>query len=332
MTSPLRISAVIPCHNGAEFLAEAIRSVQAQTRPVQELIVVDDASMDDSAEIAERLGARVIRMPNNVGPSASRNRGIREARGDVVAFLDADDYWMPEHCARVVPLLEAYPQCAVAFSRIRFVGDDDGAPASPIHLPDDTPSWVLWRLIRENILTQSAAIVRRATLQQHGGYDESRRYSEDYELWLRLARDTQFVCTNAITVSYRLHPHQVSRDRARMVQGGWDVRYHFWKEACLNESREFVARLESLLSSMWNATLSSAWWTRNEDLFIAALALHERIPNCADVYKRWLRRYRLSWGGWVMLSKTWERLPRPTKEFAKPKLRAIFAPPRTGLG
>ena len=330
--TPLRISAVIPCHDGGAFLEEAIRSIQAQTRPVHELIVVDDASMDDSAEIAERLGARVIRMPNNVGPSASRNRGIREARGDVIAFLDADDYWMPGHCESVVALLERHPECSVAFSRIRSVGGNDGAPASPIYLADDTPSWVLWRLIFENIITQSSAVVRRAALQQHGGYDETRRYSEDYELWLRLARDAPFVCTNAITVNYRLHAQQVSRDRAKMVQGGWDVRYHFWKEACLHESHEFIARLESMLVSMWNATLSSAWWTRNEDLFLAALALHERIPHGAEIYKRWLRRYRLSWGGWVVISKTWDRLPRPTKEFARPKLRAILAPPRTGLG
>jgi glycosyltransferase involved in cell wall biosynthesis len=326
MTSPLRISAVIPCHNGAAFLEEAIRSVRAQTRAVHELIVVDDASMDDSAEIAERLGARVLRMPSNVGPSASRNRGVREARGDVIAFLDADDYWMPEHCEKVVGLLERHEDCAVAFGRRRSVGTRDGAPASPISLADDEPSWVLWRLIRENIITQSAAVVRRAALQRHGGYDESRRYSEDYELWLRLASTAPFVCTSSITVSYRLHPHQVSRDGARMVQGEWDVRYKLWREAVRNETTEFVARLESLLTSIWNTTLSDAWWSRNEDFFIAALSLHELIPNGTATYRRWLRRYRLSWGGWVILSKTWDRLPRPTKEFAKPRLRAMLAP------
>ena len=90
------ISVVIPCHNAAAFLRATIASILGQTEPVLEVIVVDDGSTDDSARIAELFGppVRVVRQPNQ-GESAARNRGIEAAAGDWVAFLDADDLWLP---------------------------------------------------------------------------------------------------------------------------------------------------------------------------------------------------------------------------------------------
>ena len=92
-----RISVVIPCYNGARFLEQALASVREQTRPVDEVIVVDDGSTDDSADIARRAGVTCLSLEENMGPGASRNRGIALCRGEIVAFLDCDDYWMPEH-------------------------------------------------------------------------------------------------------------------------------------------------------------------------------------------------------------------------------------------
>jgi cellulose synthase/poly-beta-1,6-N-acetylglucosamine synthase-like glycosyltransferase len=86
---------------------EAIESARQQTRAPLEIVVVDDASSDASADVAAAAGACVYRMPANGGPSAARNLGIREARGDYVAMLDADDSWEPHHCATVAGLLDA---------------------------------------------------------------------------------------------------------------------------------------------------------------------------------------------------------------------------------
>src|SRR4051812_12252844 len=101
----LSISAVVPCYNGEVFLAEALESISRQSRRVDEIIVVDDGSTDRSAEVAESWGATVIRQPNR-GEGAARNRGIEAAKGDVIAWLDADDLWRPRHIEVVAGMLE----------------------------------------------------------------------------------------------------------------------------------------------------------------------------------------------------------------------------------
>src|SRR5271157_3647324 len=100
------ISVIIPCYNAEPFLAEAIVSVLKQTCPVGEILVVDDGSTDRSAEIARSYGARVISMGRNSGHAAARNAGVDAARGDLLAWLDADDYWDAIHCEVVCGLLE----------------------------------------------------------------------------------------------------------------------------------------------------------------------------------------------------------------------------------
>ena len=324
---PLRISVVIPCYNAAAYLEQAVRSVQAQTRPVLETIVVDDGSHDAAAAIAEGLGARVVRLLHNTGPAAARNRGIRESRGEVIAFLDADDYWTPTHCSDVVGMLEDHPECSVAFSRIHRFGTGEES-VSPVFLTADTPTPSLWHLLRDNIVPQSAVAVRRAAFANHGGYDESLRYSEDYELWLRLARHAPFVCTNAVSVHYRMHDSQVSRDLEVILNTRWEVKLRFWRDATLNEAPGFVQRIEDVLLNVWNDTLRSAWLTRDEPAFRTSLALHDLVPHSAATHRQWKRRYSLWWHIWLGLSRIWELLPTSTKRFARPTLSALFAPHR----
>src|SRR5687768_8248493 len=116
------VSVVIPCHNGEAFLEETLLSVRAQLRQPDEIIVVDDASTDGSAEIARRLGATCIPTGVNVGLPAARNFGIRHARGSLIALLDADDVWLPDHLRSVVDLLERHPETGVGFGRVRLFG------------------------------------------------------------------------------------------------------------------------------------------------------------------------------------------------------------------
>ena len=328
VTSVDSISAVIPCYNGASFLEEAVRSATTQTRRVDEVIVVDDGSTDDSASIAERLGAKCIRLGRNFGPGAARNRGIVEARSNVIAFLDADDYWDRRHCEDMVGMLERHPECAVAFSRIRrFDATDESL--SPPYLPEEVATPLLWHLFTDNVVPQSTAVVRRAVLLQNGGYDESRRHSEDYELWLRLAQHHLFVCTHTVTASYRLHEGQATRKLEQMLRGRWEVKHKFWSEATARESPAFVARLEELLLGVWNTTLRGAWWARDERFFCAALALHELIPHSDASFARWQRRYRVAWPGWLTLSRGWARMPDALKDYARPVLSAFVSAPGT---
>jgi glycosyltransferase involved in cell wall biosynthesis len=187
------VSVVIPSYNAATYLPQALASIRTQLRAPDEIVVVDDGSTDDSPELARRAGARVLRTPTNGGPAAARNLGIREARGDVVAFLDADDLWEPTHLAVLLQLLERHPSAVLAFSRERRIGGWEGE--HPRVLPENEAVDAFWPLLRKNFIPQMGVVARRDALSAVGGYDESMRYAEDYDLWLRLALRFPFLCT-----------------------------------------------------------------------------------------------------------------------------------------
>lgn len=318
-----RISVVIPCYNSARFLDEALRSVHEQTRPVDEIIVVDDASTDESAAIARAAQVTCISLDRNRGPGAARNRGISSSTGDLIAFLDADDYWMPTHIEEVAGLLERYPASVVAFSRIQRFGEED--VVAPPYVPEGPPSFMFWQLIEENIVAQSSAVVRREVLRNEA-YDESLRYSEDYDLWLRLARRFQFVCTSAVTAGYRVHPNQASRNVTEMVLGRWRVKHRFLTRAKKIEAPEFVAQLEKQMLRAFSYGLQTAWDNRNEAHLRAGLAIHKLVPNSARVHRYWVRRYRLLWPFWLALAGAWGRMLPSVRGYVRPLLTPVFGP------
>jgi glycosyltransferase involved in cell wall biosynthesis len=185
------VSVVIPCRNAAATIDRALRSVRAQTYAPLEIILVDDASTD---ETAARLAAwqapdlRVLRLPRNGGAAAARNAGIAEARGTFVAFLDADDEWLPEKLARQVAALAAQPAAALIGCRSRYVRNDGGAE---ILLHGDRAAATgteAWRvLLAHSFLATPTVVVRRAALERVGGFDAALPLGEDQDLWIRLA-------------------------------------------------------------------------------------------------------------------------------------------------
>lgn len=319
-----RISVVIPCYNSASFLQQALRSVQEQSRPVDEIIVVDDASTDDSAAVAREAGVTCVSLSSNVGPGAARDHGIAATTGELVAFLDADDYWMPKHVEDVAGLLERYPECAVAFSRIRRFGEEE--LIAPEHVPEGPPSNMFWQLIEENIVAQSSAVVRRDILVRNGCYDATLRYSEDYDLWLRLARRYPFVCTSAVTACYRVHPNQASRNVTQMVLGRWRVKHHFWSVAKTKETPAFVEQLETQMLRAFSYGLQTAWDERNEAHLRAALAVRKLVPNSTKIHRYWARRYRVGWPFWVALGGAWDRMLPSVRRAVRPLLSPLFGP------
>ena len=118
------VSVVIPCYNGERFIGDTLRSALAQTHAPLEVLVVDDGSKDGSAALAESFGppVRVIRQPNQ-GESVARNRGMTEAVGDWIAFLDADDAWHPEKTARQLAALG--PADIASVTNVRFFGEEE---------------------------------------------------------------------------------------------------------------------------------------------------------------------------------------------------------------
>lgn len=129
MILPFSISVIIPVYNGERYLAEAIESVLAQTRPADEIIVVDDGSTDNSAVVAQGFGlpVKLVRQANQ-GQAAARNLGVELAHGNLLAFLDADDLWLPDKLARQVEALPGEPLPQMVFGQVEQFRSPD-APA-----------------------------------------------------------------------------------------------------------------------------------------------------------------------------------------------------------
>lgn len=185
MSGP-RVAVVIPAYNAATWLGATLASVAAQTRPADEVIVVDDGSTDATAEVARRAGVRVLTQAN-AGPGAARNRGIAATDCELIAFLDADDLFQPEKLARQVAALAAAPAEVVAVCCDASVlgGVRDGQRKSGGPLP---PRFVLADLLTRNPVIASSVLTRRAAVLGAGGFDEDRDLiaTEDYDLWLRM--------------------------------------------------------------------------------------------------------------------------------------------------
>jgi GT2 family glycosyltransferase len=172
------VSIVIPCFNYGRYLAEAIESARAQTHPDVEVIVVDDGSTDDTAEIAARYPVKLVRQRNR-GVGAARNRGASEARGELLVFLDADDVLEPTYVARCLAALAAEgPEVAYAYTQMRYFGDQDG-----IH---ESGAFSRRNVLRGNLVNASA-MMRVSAFRAAGGYSPAFRDAwEDHELWVRM--------------------------------------------------------------------------------------------------------------------------------------------------
>jgi glycosyltransferase involved in cell wall biosynthesis len=205
---------VIPTYNRREALAEALASVRAQTRPADEVVVVDDGSTDGTSE-ADADGSRYVRQKNR-GPSAARNRGLSEATSDWVAFLDSDDRWAADKLERQVPRLTEGTVLVYA----REQGQDaEGEPLVHIRPRTAPEGEVLASLVRGNFVPTSTAVVLREAALAEGGFDEEMTHSEDWDLWLRLARRGRFAVCREVLSYYRFHEDQLISDRLALSLG-----------------------------------------------------------------------------------------------------------------
>lgn len=210
------MSVVIPAFNRADLLPQTLLSVFAQTQLPAEVIVVDDASTDGTAAVAESHGARVIRHERNAGEGATRNTGINAARQEWLALLDSDDEWLPNHLANAWPF--SHGRAMVASSGLAVGGPDGprfiGARRrKPVALTPET----VWR--PENIVPASGVLVRRDAALAVGGYPVNVPQAADLEFYLRLLEHGSGVLIPDAGVLYRIHPAQISQDRSRMRSG-----------------------------------------------------------------------------------------------------------------
>lgn len=215
------ISVVIPTYNRANLICNAIDSALKQTCPPTEIIVVDDGSTDETEEILSQYAEKIRYFrQKNMGISNARNRGIRECRGDLVAFLDSDDIWLPEKLSKQIEFLKMHPSVGLVHTdafyqtgatgerktlshpRFRYIGNCDN------------------ELFIANAIATPSVLVRRNCFELTGVFDETiiGGRVEDRDMWLRIAKEFEFGYLPEPLVVVRVHDTNVSNDGGLMAE------------------------------------------------------------------------------------------------------------------
>lgn len=277
------ISVVIPVYNRREFLVEAIRSVQRQTRPADEIIVVDDGSTDESHLVAKETGCVVLRTENR-GPSAARNTGAGQARYSHVAFLDSDDRFFPEKLERQWEFLCCHPDCVAVHTEEIWIRKGRRVNQRACH--EKAGGWIFLRCLPLCAVSPSSVVLNRRIFLEAGGFDESLPACEDYDLWLRLTSLFPFgYLKEPLIEKYGGHDDQLS------MQRGLD--------------RFRVAALEKILRAPW---LQPLWRKKALEQLLKKLDILEKgyrkhgKPEQAEEFRRktlfWMNGASLD--GWAL--------------------------------
>lgn len=231
----MRVSVVIPCYNSARFLNESVASIASQTIPAIEIIIVDDASTDDSYEYACSLQDKftdirinVLRNKKNLGPGPSRNRGIAESFGNYVAFLDADDVWLPDKLEQQLKFMRQHNVAAVISEVV--ITDEKLVPFDKQNKSDyqGIGAQALARAIYLGKITMSTPtlVAERMVLIEHGGFDETLRLREDHALLIKLALDDRLAVYAAPVVNRRAHAESYSSAISPLGKYRHEMQFH----------------------------------------------------------------------------------------------------------
>ena len=271
------VSVIIPTYNCASYLGVAIDSALAQTYQNVEIVVVDDGSTDDTRRLLAPYGDKIsYYYENQSGVPAARNVGVQHAQGDLIAFLDADDIWFPEKLSTQVGALLQFPEAGLVFSDKRafdaggviidayFHSLGNWFERHRIGKTDVAYGWLYRELLNANDITTSSALVRKDVLEKVGPLDEILRMGDDYDLWLRIAREYKLIFINQVLTEYRVQPNGLS--------GCVDIRHYRWASARIKvhekhlqkewvpvESRSLVKQM--LAQECWE--LGVCYFTRN---------------------------------------------------------------------
>ena len=223
MNTQTLISIIMPMHNSAAFVGEAIESVLAQSYSEWELIIVDDESTDASVSIVEAYAQkdsriRLFRNPKPIKmPSAPRNMGLSMAKGRYIAFLDSDDMWLPEKLTQQIPLMQN-PQVAIVYSNYEKMTESGKKTGRVIKAPRQAD---YKKLLRGNVIGNLTGIYDK---EKVGIIPFLNIHHEDYAMWLSILK-RGFIAQNTGTVAarYRLSSSSVSTNKYRVLSWQWNI-------------------------------------------------------------------------------------------------------------
>ena len=230
------VTVVMPCYNAAPFVEQAVISVVNQTHPAVELVVVDDGSTDNSAEIVSRLataypGRIELLRQNQNGPYVARNHGLAHASGEFVAFLDADDWWREDFLEKLHTALRENCNAALAYCGWQNTGVEGGR-GEPYVPPDYENEDKAERFLRAaSPWPIHAALVRRRAVDEAGGFQTYLPTCMDYDLWLRVGITHPIVLVPEVMAFYRHHQKgQIISKQWRQAQNVWTVKKTFARQ------------------------------------------------------------------------------------------------------
>jgi glycosyltransferase involved in cell wall biosynthesis len=276
-----RVSVVIPVRNGKDYLQEALDSVLQQSFADLELLLINDGSKDDDydryALQDERI--RVIHL-SGIGVSRARNVGMEQSRGELIAFLDADDVWFPGKLQAQVRYFDDHTDVGVVFGKfIRWPALPGGGFASSSSLIRDASSlniaeaarsgWLYTRLLDGLLVGMNTAVVRRSVYEAIGGFNEDMRQGEDYDFWLKASRIAQMHSLDGDVALYRIHSasamHRLTKENQLSILLGmatmrWGLNDQYGNQVSAENFMKRVAatHFDHAYSHFWHGDLKIA--------------------------------------------------------------------------
>ena len=321
-TQPL-VSIIIPARNAVSVLPDALRSVLQQTYARWEALVVDDGSIDGTAQVAQKFITadsrfRLIAQPHG-GVSNARNAALRSASGELIAFLDADDVWLPEKLARQIRFFSEGRRADFAFTNYWYW---DGASTMGARyvkrhrFPEGDP---FYGLVRANVYCTSTVVVSREALGRVGEFDTTLSIGEDWDLWLRLAETGIRAAGEWEPMArYRFWPHNATRVQLKVAEANVRVLEQRWSGcasaagrrlyqyslAAARANREIAQTINQPLTTRHSLALATcrAWRLNPREIKWLFRSLGLFLPNWLGgrtVARKIQRRIQEKWGGGV---------------------------------
>lgn len=294
------VSTIIPTYNRAHFILEALDSVLAQSWPVDEIIIIDDGSTDETATVLRPFASRIkyIWQPN-CGPGAARNHGIREARGEFIAFLDSDDIWVNDKMKIQMDFFNEHPHLDFIFGDMANFSMNDNNDSPEIKNQDIHKYFtdhatnierILDCLIIENVIPTPTVVFRKVCIDQIGFFDENLTIAEDLDFWFKAAQKCRFGFINKVLSKRRKHDNNLINDWSRMNFSLLEVLMKLQKSP-----RELPLQTEKLLKDKIfrvNYDLAS-FYLKQKDFDKAYSHFSSNAPTTFTNYK-WLLKLFLS--------------------------------------
>ncbi len=270
----MKISAVIPAYNSAKFLADAVKSINDQTSPIHEIIIIDDGSTDNTEEIAASLPGNIVyfKQPNQ-GPSAARNKGIEMAKGDWIAFLDADDQWTPDKTALQLDTLTKTPSLKLIAGDMAEINCNDQITVESVlakhQLLNEFKTFngtaipnALAKLVKKNFIPTGTVLVERNTLMEVGLFNPDIRFGEDLELWAKIAAQHSITCLPNILMLRRKHGENATEASEKMLLDLTKVMESLRRQLSPQLQNQGIAANELVATNYW--TLGYWYFTSGE--------------------------------------------------------------------